>query len=709
MVTRQAATRAARPQPWQVGQEPPLRRLFGMTAPVALVVAVLGYGAVTAWGTLTYVVSGQLGMFSLRPAAAVVVLSLVWPVERVGSIGRAGSVGRVGRAARAGSIGRVWRRSDVGRLAATCGVLVVAHALIATLCGSSPVASLRASLIDTVLASALLAVYRRGCSGAEWFPTTPHQVRLLLALAGAYITAVVLLGGIPPVGVGGSGDPQLDVWLWCVGYIHVTQLLILGFAVLHPVRQYAPAQFRQSLPLGMVVGTGCLLLPALYPQYPLDWMVFVPALWMGVTLPLRVAVLAAMNLPVAAFAVGYLATGRDAQEPSLAKALGALLLVACLAMVVTIVVRREELARLLARVSDAAREEAEHSALVDAVIGSMNDGVLLITHAGSVVMSNPAAREMLGTVTTDRPERAGWLRGDAVRRQDGRPLSEQDIAGIVRPDPGQDVRRTVRSVVPGGGERFYTVTARALAGQESAMTLVVLADTTAEHARHRELEAFAGDVAHDLKGPLSAVAIWMDTAETEAEDDLDAGRDAMRRAQLASRRMTDTIDDCLAYTTTRAGNLHPRDVELGDVVREVASGYEAGGATVQIDLAGSVRADPTLLRRLIGNLIGNAVKYAKPGEPAWIRVSAVPDSTPGWTRISVADRGIGIDDTETETIFGKFSRTAHGSATGDGTGLGLALCRSIVSRHHGTISAHRNAWGGATLEFTLPQGRTLVR
>ena len=112
---------------------------------------------------------------------------------------------------------------------------------------------------------------------------------------------------------------------------------------------------------------------------------------------------------------------------------------------------------------------------------------------------------------------------------------------------------------------------------------------------------------------------------------------------------------------------------------------------------------------LIGNLIGNAVKYARPGEPARVRVSGGVHKHPGWTRILVEDRGIGISAADAERIFDRFSRTAHGSATGEGTGLGLALCRSIVERHRGTISAHRNAWGGATFEFTLPRGRTLVR
>lgn len=687
MIRRQPrAVAAAAPDPF-AGRaiKPPERRPFGMGRAIPLMFAVVIFAVTTAASAFVYAQHQRNGLFSVSPGVAIAILCLTWPSRPV------------------------WQRRDRAQIAVVAVLLLAGYVAISARCGGDPRAALRAGGVFVPLAVAFLALYRRSCPGTEWFPTTHRQGRAFLGWSATYAFLVVLAGGLPGSGISGSDDVLKGAWWACLAYGRVLEASIVTFALLQPVRQFSRVQLRETIPAGVLVGAACLVLPALYPRYPLEWMLLIPALWIGVTLPLRAAVAAAMSIPIGLGAITSFAHPGQLYGPTVDNALQSLLYVVCVALVTAIAAEREGLARLFDQVADAAHEEAAHSALVDAVIGSMSDSVVLTGRSGDVVMANPASRAMLGTLSGPADDGVPWVRAAGVARRDGTSLSEPEVQRLLAPDPDDTVRVTVRSTDPQAGERFYTISARALPGQEEAMTLVVLADSTAEHRRHRELEAFAGDVAHDLKGPLSAIAIWMDTAESDALDDIDAGRFALRRARLASKRMADTVDDCLAYTTTRSGLLHPRDVDLGDVVREVASVYEAGGAVVEVAAEASVRADATLLRRLVGNLIGNAVKYAKPGEPPWIRVSAAPDRGTGWLRITVADRGIGIDPSEAETIFAQFSRTAHGSATGDGTGLGLALCRSIVERHQGKISAYRNEWGGASFEFTLPQGRTLVR
>jgi signal transduction histidine kinase len=107
-----------------------------------------------------------------------------------------------------------------------------------------------------------------------------------------------------------------------------------------------------------------------------------------------------------------------------------------------------------------------------------------------------------------------------------------------------------------------------------------------------------------------------------------------------------------------------------------------------------------MTRQLLDNLIGNAIKYTPIGEPARIVVSAEPDAA-GWTRVRIADRGIGIPAEDQPRVFTSFHRaSAHAGYAG--TGLGLAICHRVVNRHGGTITASDNPGGGTRIQFTLP-------
>ncbi|MFC4062750.1 ATP-binding protein, partial [Planomonospora corallina] len=114
----------------------------------------------------------------------------------------------------------------------------------------------------------------------------------------------------------------------------------------------------------------------------------------------------------------------------------------------------------------------------------------------------------------------------------------------------------------------------------------------------------------------------------------------------------------------------------------------------------AVRADRALLRQLLDNLIGNAVKCTAPGQRPHITVISTRER-PGWVRVEVADRGIGIPPGQHRAIFENFRR-AHTGGPYTGSGLGPAICKRIVERHGGTIGAEDNPGGGARFVFTLP-------
>jgi PAS domain S-box-containing protein len=150
-------------------------------------------------------------------------------------------------------------------------------------------------------------------------------------------------------------------------------------------------------------------------------------------------------------------------------------------------------------------------------------------------------------------------------------------------------------------------------------------------------------------------------------------------------------------------------VDLNEVVAGVLLDLETrlaetSGRVEVLDLP-TVASDPLQMRRLLQNLIANALKCHREGEAPVVRISA--EICEGACRVSVADNGIGFDEKDLDTVFEMFQRL-HGRGEFEGTGIGLAMCRRIVERHGGTITARSTLGQGATFIFTMPLfGRSL--
>jgi signal transduction histidine kinase len=236
----------------------------------------------------------------------------------------------------------------------------------------------------------------------------------------------------------------------------------------------------------------------------------------------------------------------------------------------------------------------------------------------------------------------------------------------------------------------------------------LLAELAAEKA---ELAAFAGVVAHDLLNPVTAVQGWAETATDAVElaartPETARALDALERVERAAVRMRSLIDGLLDHATARDGAFTSQPVDLGRVVADVtvarldaaiAAGLPAPRFTVA-DLP-AVQADPVLIRQLLDNRIGNAIKYTAPGVTPALTVTAT--RTGGMVQVCVADNGIGIPEGQHDEIFGNFHR-AHSTLGYAGTGLGLGICRRIVERHGGTITATDNPGGGSRFVFSVP-------
>ena len=232
---------------------------------------------------------------------------------------------------------------------------------------------------------------------------------------------------------------------------------------------------------------------------------------------------------------------------------------------------------------------------------------------------------------------------------------------------------------------------------------------------NRELERFAYVASHDLQEPLRTVSNYLQLLERRYQDRLDQdGRDFIGFAVDGASRMQGMIRDLLDYSRvqTRGQPFAPVDMNrvLAEVLSDLSLSIEENGATVSSDSLPVVTGDASQLRRLLQNLIGNALKYRNAAPPR-IRLSAcriehspleLPDTAPGegWL-IGVEDNGIGIEAQHYDKVFQLFQRL-HGRGAYTGSGLGLALGKRIVERHGGAIWVRSIPGKGSTFYVALP-------
>jgi two-component system, LuxR family, sensor kinase FixL len=346
---------------------------------------------------------------------------------------------------------------------------------------------------------------------------------------------------------------------------------------------------------------------------------------------------------------------------------------------------------------------------------------------GTVVRVNPAecallgfsAEEMIGRpiwefMALDEQERsAAALRlkfsGEEAltriereyRRQDGARLFLEIHPKLIRDASGKVV-----------GIRSFMVdnTERRLAEQTLRKQAKELARSNAE------LEQFAYVASHDLQEPLRKIQAFGDRLKTKCADSLsDDGRDYLGRMQNAAGRMQTLIHDLLALSRVATNPQPFAAVDLHavawDVVSDLESRIEQLGGRVEIGALPAVMADRLQMSQLLQNLIGNALKFHKPGHRPVVQVQAeaVPltldaashATTAPLCRLIVQDNGIGFDAKYQERIFQVFQRL-HGRNEYEGSGIGLAICRKIAERHGGSITAQSTPGSGARFIVTLP-------
>ncbi len=266
--------------------------------------------------------------------------------------------------------------------------------------------------------------------------------------------------------------------------------------------------------------------------------------------------------------------------------------------------------------------------------------------------------------------------------------------------------------LPSGEEIVLAVSRTSLSGrgvdQSSTGVLLVLREVTEHRSGLRPLVGFASTAAHDLRGPLSAIRSWLSLAVEDLEPDSEAVM-PLRRAERAADQMADLIGDLLAHALAESGVLVAQDVPLvGDdgVLTQAAQLLGPEDVLEVRDDLPAVHADPVAVRQLFGNLVGNAVKYRRPGMPAPVRVDARRQGAR--VVVEVEDNGVGVEEDERSLIFQRFHRSGAVRAHFRGTGMGLSICQTIVQRHGGTIECVAAEPGtGSVFRFDLPASESV--
>ena len=223
-------------------------------------------------------------------------------------------------------------------------------------------------------------------------------------------------------------------------------------------------------------------------------------------------------------------------------------------------------------------------------------------------------------------------------------------------------------------------------------------------ASNRELLDFASVAAHDLQEPLRKIQTFSDRLQTKHRAAIpEEAKDYLDRIRNSAQRMQTLIDDLLTFSRVTTKGQPFVSTDLNDVIRGVLSDLEVrieqSNAKVVLEVLPTIDADPSQMRQLFQNLLANALKFHKKDENPIVTVSA--ELSRDRCDLSISDNGIGFDEKYLDRIFTIFQRL-HGRSEYEGTGVGLAVCRRIVQRHHGLITAKSSPGAGATFVVSLP-------
>ena len=353
------------------------------------------------------------------------------------------------------------------------------------------------------------------------------------------------------------------------------------------------------------------------------------------------------------------------------------------------------------RVDELVAEKAK----TEGIIYSSEDGILLADPYGQVQLINPKAQAILGLEEVTRDDLAGRPIWSFVK--------DDRLAVALRESVQGDRPKAVREInlSDEGVRRFYSLSVflvNAPEGSGSAHWMVaILRNITAEKELDQLKDDFLQSLTHDLRSPMTAVRGYMQVLSEEMAGPLNAEQKKMLHImENASTKLLHIVSNLLDTAKMSAGKLRLTLVEcnLRQLIPNTVEIFHTEAAKKKITLTldmpeelSPVKIDPTMIERVLINLIGNAIKFTPEGGFVTVKFIELSDRIQG----QVSDTGGGFPSEFLGRIFKKFEQV---SGTRGGTGLGLAICKYIIDMHLGEIGVRSKVGEGTTFTFTIPKG-----
>ncbi len=362
---------------------------------------------------------------------------------------------------------------------------------------------------------------------------------------------------------------------------------------------------------------------------------------------------------------------------------------------------------------------------LDAIINTAVDGIIAIDHRGRILTTNPSAARLFGyeefemigeNVSMLMPEpyhsdHDQYLENYQHSRQPKIIGSGREVLGRRKDGTTFPIHLSV-SEVELSNQTTYTGILHDLSAQKAAEEKVRRYAKELERS-NLELQDFAYVSSHDLQEPLRKIRAFGDRLYAKEADKLsEKGRDYLERMVNAAERMQRLISDLLQFSRVSTHARPFEEVNLNEIVAGVLEdldfAIEESKARIEVDELPIIEAEPVQMRQLFQNLIGNAIKFRKEGQPPFIQVQAKTLERKSYVngvsgeivaKIMVKDNGIGFNEDYKDKIFQIFQRLEGRKY--EGSGIGLAICKRIATRHGGDIDAVAVPNQGATFIVTL--------
>lgn len=368
-----------------------------------------------------------------------------------------------------------------------------------------------------------------------------------------------------------------------------------------------------------------------------------------------------------------------------------------------------------------------------ATLTSIGDAVIATNTRAEITLINPAAEKLTGWT---QDEAAGKPCSDVLRlvnQHTRQPLEDpatlalrHGLVMFLDPDTVLIAREGEERYVDDSASPITDETGKVLgavvvlvdatdrvAAQSRAQDLarqvkILLAEKDKYELKGAELEAFAAAVSHDLRGPLRAIAGFSELLARSQRERLDtAGQQFLDRVRASALQMGNMVEDYLRFLKSNREQpliLAPVDIKrlVHEIFDNLACVPDQEPAWFVCDPLPQAWGDEAMLKPVLVNLIGNALKYSSQCEQPVVEVGAIADEAgAGFHTYFVRDNGAGLDLAVAARLFEPFQRF-HSAAEFPGTGMGLAIVKRIIERHGGRVWAQSKPGAGATFFFTLP-------